>query len=377
VNGVPSTNITDGYVAGFDPAIDYFPDKATIRHSAQLSLEYHRHYKVVTVNVRGEPRDRYQYVFLQRGTPAPPGYPPSSIVEVPVRTIALLHFKHGMEIDILNLHRRLVAVDDFKTQTVPGIVGMIESGTMVDPQYGFHKANPEVLIGLKPDVAVMYFWGDPATDSNPKLDEAGVKSVYFADALETTPLGAAEWMKVFAMLVNRERDMERYMASVADQYAALAATARSATPKPTVIANSIYKGAWNMPGGNSDWARYFADAGADYLWADDPRASNNPVAVERVLDRAADVDVWIDPMASGYPSTVEQLLSKDPRYHLLSAARTGEVYVHDAQRVGEKNPFWRAGYANPALVLADFVKIFHPELVPTHELQFYRKLPAR
>jgi iron complex transport system substrate-binding protein len=223
----------------------------------------------------------------------------------------------------------------------------------------------------------MYFWGDPAHDSNPKLDEAGVKAVYFASALETTPLGAAEWMKLFAMLFNRERDMERYFEGIAGKYEELASRARSAARKPTVIANSIYKGNWNMPGGNSEWARYFADAGAEYLWADDPRTSNNPVPVEKVLDRAVDVEYWIDPMAAGYPESIENLISKDERYKLLAASQKGRIYVHDAQRNGHKNPFWRSGYANPHLVLADFVKIFHPELVPEHELIFYRKLPFK
>ena len=38
------------------------------------------------------------------------------------------------------------------------------------------------------------------------------------------------------------------------------------------------------------------------------------------------------------------------------------------------NEFWETGTVHPNLVLADLVKIFHPELLPEHELVYYRKL---
>lgn len=38
------------------------------------------------------------------------------------------------------------------------------------------------------------------------------------------------------------------------------------------------------------------------------------------------------------------------------------------------NDYWESGVTNPHLVLADLIKIFHPELLPDHELYFYQKL---
>ncbi|BAL99694.1 MAG: hypothetical protein KatS3mg049_2263 [Caldilinea sp.] len=38
------------------------------------------------------------------------------------------------------------------------------------------------------------------------------------------------------------------------------------------------------------------------------------------------------------------------------------------------NDYWEGGLANPDVVLADLIKIFHPELLPDHELVYYRKL---
>jgi iron complex transport system substrate-binding protein len=48
IEGRPTANILDGCVADYDPAVDYFPNKLEFRHSVQLAVSYHRHYKVIT-----------------------------------------------------------------------------------------------------------------------------------------------------------------------------------------------------------------------------------------------------------------------------------------------------------------------------------------
>jgi iron complex transport system substrate-binding protein len=36
-------------VAPYDPKVDYFPHKARIRYATGFTLEYRKHYKVLTV----------------------------------------------------------------------------------------------------------------------------------------------------------------------------------------------------------------------------------------------------------------------------------------------------------------------------------------
>src|SRR5260221_8329569 len=64
-------NLTSACVERFDPATDYFPDKAVVEDAAHFSVEYRRSYKVVTVkeSYPGGPAERY--VLVQCGTPAP------------------------------------------------------------------------------------------------------------------------------------------------------------------------------------------------------------------------------------------------------------------------------------------------------------------
>ena len=374
-SGAPTENIKEGSVADYDPNTDYFPEKATIRHSKQLEVEYHKNYKLVTVNIRGNSQNQHRYLLVQRGTPRPEGFEGVRTIEVPVRNFALMNWQHAYAVEILNLHDRLLGVDSFDSYSAPGIVKMIKEGKLVNTLYGFHKSNPEALIGLNADVVIMYFWDDPAEDSNPKLDEAGVKTVYAADSLETSPLAQAEWLKLDALFFNREKDMETYFDGISEKYETLVAKTRNATNKPTVLNNGIFKGAWNLPGGKSYVAAYLKDAGADYIWADDPSTGFNPTAVEKVLDRASEAEYWIDPIYTEKFRSVDDLAAANPRYGLFRAVKEGKVFINDLQR-NEKgtNPYFQQGFADPYLILADLTKIFHPELVPEHQFVFYRQL---
>jgi iron complex transport system substrate-binding protein len=53
----------------------------------------------------------------------------------------------------------------------------------------------------------------------------------------------------------------------------------------------------------------------------------------------------------------------------------GRVYANDARvNANGGNDYFESGVMNPDVVLADLVKIFHPELVQDHTLTYYRRL---
>jgi iron complex transport system substrate-binding protein len=73
--------------------------------------------------------------------------------------------------------------------------------------------------------------------------------------------------------------------------------------------------------------------------------------------------------------SVDDLLAREPRLALFDAVRHGNVWNHDLQEVDPKRPYADIRM-RPDLVLADLVKIIHPELLPDHELVFYRRWPS-
>lgn len=105
------------------------------------------------------------------------------------------------------------------------------------------------------------------------------------------------------------------------------------------------------------------------------RTTNQPAAFRWILKRsssAANADFWLN---TGSWTTRAEAAAADERYAQFRAYQIGAMYNNNA-RLNEYggNDYWEGGLANPDVVLADLIKIFHPELLPDHELVYYRKL---
>lgn len=70
------------------------------------------------------------------------------------------------------------------------------------------------------------------------------------------------------------------------------------------------------------------------------------------------------------------MLAADARYGQFQAFQKGRVFNNNA-RLSEQggNDYWERGVMEPDVVLADLIKIFHPELLPEHTLKYFRPLP--
>ena len=85
---------------------------------------------------------------------------------------------------------------------------------------------------------------------------------------------------------------------------------------------------------------------------------------------AAEADYWLH---VGFFSTVDDLLAADERYGEFSAVETGTIWNNDAVTNGlGGNDFFESGALFPNRILADLIKIFHPELLVDHEFVYHR-----
>lgn len=361
-----------GCVEAYDPAVDYFPDKASIVYAEGWTIEYSNHYKVITVlNPWQEAEETFQYVLVQCGTPAPEGFDNAQVIEVPAESIVTMsttYLPHLAELDLLD---RLVGLDNPQVVNTPTVVEMIEAGELATVGSG-GEVNVERILELAPSLVMTYGTGNAEHDAHPQLLAAGVPVAINAEYMEPTPLGRAEWIKFTAAFFNQEATAEQAFAGVATEYEALAVQARTVDERPTVLMNAPFQGTWYMAGGESYPSRFLDDAGAAYLWGNNASSSSLPLSFESVLERAADADYWLHP---GTAATLNDLLAIDERLDSFAAAQEGRVYNNN-RRVNENggNDYWESGVTNPHLVLADLVAIFHPDLLPDHELYYYQQV---
>ncbi len=360
-------------VSDYNQNIDYFPDKADIKYAKGFEVEYRDNYKIVTVKNPWKGADvSFQYILIQCGTPIPEGFDRAQIVRVPVESVVTLSTTYLGHLDRLKLLDRLVGVSDAKKINTPGVIAKLENNELAEVGTN-HTLNIESILNLNPDLTLTFGTGNPQFDSHPKLLEANLNVALNAAYVENSPLGRAEWIKFTALFFNQEAKAEQIFAEVDREYHRIAKRVRDIEDRPTVFTGFNRNGTWYVPGGQSYVAQFLADAGADYLWKDNPERGSIPLDFEVVYDKAVDADFWVK--VSQDWQTKSDVVGADPRYANFAAWKSDRIYNNTA-RVNPHggNDYWESGVVNPHIILADLVKIFHPEVLDDTEKTYYQKL---
>ncbi len=358
---------------------DPFPHRAQLRYATGFTLSYHdTHKEIQVLTPWRDARVTFTYILIPRGASPPSSVPPGAmVVEIPVQRVVLGTTTILTFFPMLGVEETLVGFSGRKLVNTPEVVRLIKEGRIEEVSAGgdgmTRQLNLEMLFMLQPDLVLVHGTGIPQFDTHPKLLEAGFKTGVAGNYMESSPLARAEWIKFVAAFFNRENVAEKLFSQMEESYHAQAERVRGLKDRPTVFCGMPLQSTWYMPGGGGYIATFLRDAGADYLWSDDDTAGNMALSVEVVLERARNADVWINPGAAG---TMDELLGVDERFSLFRAFQTGRVYNNNARiSPGGGNDYWETGVGRPDRVLADLIKIFHPELVPSHELYWHQKLP--
>ncbi|MEM7049299.1 MAG: ABC transporter substrate-binding protein [Acidobacteriota bacterium] len=366
-----TTNLADGCVEDFDPAADYFPEKVRFRHTEQLEVEYRGHYKVVTLRPRIDPERVRRWVLVQCGTPAPEASQ-GTVIEVPVARFAVTPPGWAGAVDALGLADHLTGLGTIQRLTTPSLLARVESGELVEIGR-FHHTDVERLLDLEAGLVVDNFTAYADYEVEHLLEAVGAPVVLDAQHLEATPLAASEWVAWLALFFNRERAANELLAGIEERYQRLAAEVEDIRHRPVVVTDWFDKDAWNVFGADNVFARQIADAGGEYFWQEDTPLNWFEVPLISAFERAAEADHWI-----WVPPNIRNLsdaLAQEQRLAALPVVQQGELYSFDADAPEPgRAPFYDRMLIEPDLVLADMIRIFHPELLPDHRLVFFRRL---
>ena len=344
-----------------------------LRYAKAFSVEYHNNYKVVTVNKPWrDANTTFTYILVQRGTPVPDDIGDAQVIEIPVRRVASLATTHLPYLDLLEDLDSLIAIGNAQYINTPGVAARLQNGSIQAVGNG-PDVNIEKLLNLNPDMITTFAMGSSSKDDYQQLMQKGFKVVIFSDFMEESPLGRAEWVKFIALFYNQEEEAEKIFAGIEERYVAMRTLVAGVNERPSVLLGFEINGKWNVPGGRSYQATYVKDAGGNYLWTEDDTSGRIPMSFEAVLEKGAGADFWFD-QSVGWMS-VQDILAADSRYDNFRAFQQGQVYNNNAwlNATGGNN-YNEGGLANPDVILADLISILHPELLPDHQLVYYRPL---
>ena len=362
-------------VETYEPGRDYFPHKTRLQHAKKFSVEYFANYKVVTVLTPWpEAKEQLQYVLVQCGTPSPDGYPHAQRIQIPAGRVISMSTTQLPHLDILDATESLIAVSDIKTIHSPTVNRRFEAGNLAQVGHGA-SVNLELVLELETDLVMATATAQAQYNAHPVLQQADIPVIINAEYTEASVLGRAEWIKFTATFFNKEHTAEEHINDITAQYAAYTALTRDlpTEQRPTVFGGALWRDIWYISGGKSYPAQLIEDAGGLYLWADDDSRQSLSLDFESVYDRAHAGDIWLT-MHNQWQTRAD-IVAADERYAGFATYANGRLYNANA-RLNEHggNDYWESSTIEPHILLADLIKIFHPDRLPDHQLKYYQKM---
>ena len=365
-----------------DPAASLAPaDRVQLTHAQGFNIEYFDHYKVVTVSRPWVNSDQaFQYLLVQCGTPIPPGFEQAQVVTIPVQKVLVLSTTHLPFFDRLKALDKVIGIRNIQETSNSVIREKYDRDEVASVGNGT-ELNFERIVSLQPDLVTTFGIANVETSSVQRLQDLGLTTAVIAEYLEPDPLAQAEWIKFIAAFLNAEKEANQVFETIVQEYTELQSLTQDLNQdsnqdlqqRPTVLTGFNLNGTWYVAGGQSFIAQFIQDAGGTYLWSEDTTTGNIPLDFEAVFLKGSQAELWINTNTQW--QTLADVIQEDDRYGKFKAWQTGKLFNNDAQLNPDGgNDYWESGIINPQIVLADLIKIIHPELLPDHQLFYYRQI---
>lgn len=315
-------------------------------------------------------KEQFTYVLKREQAQVPDSLKQYTQIQIPIHTIACTSTTHIPAISTLDEVQSLIGFAGLDYISTESVRQEIDRGHI--RELGQNETlNVEVIVDAAPDV-FMAFAMDNGNKALHTIEQAGIPVLYNGDWTEQNPLGKAEWIKLFGVLYDKEKEANQFFEDIVTDYTAALELVKNAKTQPTVVSGVMYSDVWYLPEGNSWAAVYFKDAKADYLWKDTPGVGSLALSFEQVLEKGQHADFWINP---GHYESLSDLAAANPHYKEFEAFKKGKVYSF-APTKGKTGGalFYEWGPLRPDLVVKDLIQIFHPELLPDYQPFFYRQL---
>ncbi len=327
-----------------------------------------RHDDFTEVSVR-DPWDStrllQRYLLVDRSLKeTPEGMGTGTIVKVPIDNIVVYTSVHASIVELLGSEERVAGLCEVKYIDSKALQARLSAGEIAD--LGESTApNIERMMSIGSEVIISSPFKDSGYGPAEKL---GIPIIEGADYMENHPLGRVEWIKFYGLLLGAEQRADSIFRNTCREYNELKELAAGVESRPTVLSERKYGSQWFVPSGDSYNAVLYADAGADYIFADRSEGGGSiPMAFESVLDQGIHADIWVMKYYNAVDMSYADLRAEYAPYANFDA------FAH--RRIFACNSFSSTYYEDvpmhPQLILRDYIFIFHPELLPNYEPKYF------
>lgn len=338
-------------------------DTLTLKYARLLTLVDYGDYRTVSI---ADPwkKGRILHTYVLVADTAAGHLPEGTVVKVPLRRTVAFSTTHAALMADLGRMAGLCGLSDVRYVKREDLRRALDKGDVKDVGNGF-QPDIEKIIDLSPDGLLV----SPFENSGGygKLEELQVPVIECADYMESSPLARAEWMRFFGMLFGCEATADSLFEVVEMRYDSLKAVAAGESGRPKVMVDLPTSGMWYVPGGRSTIGEMIADAGGDYCFGGNDHSGSVPMAIEKVLDRCEQADIWLF-RYGGTAVNMEQLAKDNAGFRHLKAFGDSCLYGCSTER----STFYESTPFRPDFLLEDFIGMFHSGR--TAALRFFERI---
>ena len=359
---------------------DLFEHKVQPEVAKHFSVSYHGNYKVVKTDAtfysdkeETDPTIHQDVlVLVQRGTAAPPlsgALEKATLITIPVNTTAV-NVQHSESfLRELTLENHINAIGGLYSYD-RAMREKAESGVIGQIGYSWHSPpNIEVLLERNPELFLMTMASLDHSSSLEKCRQLGIPTAAVFDWAEGDYLGRAEWVKFYSLFFNAEEKANVVFEEIKERINTLKNLTASLPEKETAM--------WGFYLGKQRWfmqivsfsGQYMRDAGLENVLLGNTKPDANgsqALTTEQLLTRGKSAKHWIIGDIHARPLPQESLMSS------FEAWNSGQIY-HNMERIDLKNntaDWYATAIVRPDTVLADLIKLVHPELLPEYKPVF-------
>lgn len=199
-----------------------------------------------------------------------------------------------------------------------------------------------------------------------QLKQANIFCLPNYDWKEIHPLGKAEWIRLFGLLLGKEGQANTYFRSCESAYLKLKKKAEKLNLSKQVFVGNLIGDTWFTPAGKNYLAQLLNDAKANYTYKNTHGTESLALSFEKIMRENQNAEFWINPGTTSQHS----LLIRNQKVAYFKAIKKNQVYCYSKNQ----NYFWEMSAIEPHLVLSDLICILHPTQISNKTLHFYSQI---
>lgn len=344
---------------------------ADIRYAEYLRMGDCGDYILVDiVNPWDTTRLLQRYLLIDSLQPVPEDIPDGKIVKTPVDNIVVYSSVHTSIIEKLGAVERIAGVCEPEYILSQAVREKVRNGEIADCGKSLSPSVEKIIQAQGRIIIASPF----ENNSYASAEKLSLPIIEGADYMENNPLGRAEWIKLYGYLLGVPEMADSIFAEIESNYNSLknqvAQAIAAGKQRPTMISEKKYGNSWGVPGGLSYISVMYEDAGAKNIFADYRQTGSVMLSFEEVFTKGINADYWFFKYNSDGDYTYEDLLGEYPLYEKFDAFKNRKIFGCNTSYV----PYYDDITLRPDMILADFIKIFHPELLPDYTLKYFLPL---